>query len=75
MTCAVYILTNDRRTVLYVGVTSELEQRVAKHKLGWSPGEEGHADRGREPPVARPGGRVDDVMGLAARRDPSLRSG
>jgi putative endonuclease len=37
MTCAVYILTNDRRTVLYAGVTSELEQRIAKHKLGWSP--------------------------------------
>ena len=37
MTCAVYLLTNDRRTVLYTGVTSNLEQRLAKHKLGWSP--------------------------------------
>jgi putative endonuclease len=37
VTCAVYILTNDRRTVLYAGVTSNLEQRIAKHKLGWSP--------------------------------------
>ncbi len=36
MTCAVYILTNDRRTVLYTGVTSNLEQRLARHKLGWS---------------------------------------
>jgi putative endonuclease len=37
MKCAVYILTNDRRTVLYTGVTSDLEQRIARHKLGWSP--------------------------------------
>jgi len=37
MHCAVYILTNDRRTVLYTGVTSRLEQRIAEHHLGWSP--------------------------------------
>jgi putative endonuclease len=37
MTCAVYILTNDRRTVLYTGVTSNLVKRNAQHKVGWSP--------------------------------------
>jgi putative endonuclease len=37
MTCAVYIMTNDRRTVLYTGVTSEPGRRAAQHKLGWSP--------------------------------------
>ena len=37
MNCAVYILTNDRHTVLYTGVTSNLKQRIAKHALGWSP--------------------------------------
>jgi putative endonuclease len=37
MNCAVYILTNDRRTVLYTGVTSDLVKRSAQHKLGWSP--------------------------------------
>ena len=31
MQCAVYILTNSRRTVLYVGVTSNLLKRVAEH--------------------------------------------
>ncbi len=28
----VYILTNQNHTVLYIGVTSELEQRVYQHK-------------------------------------------
>jgi len=28
----IYILTNVHKTVLYVGVTSELKQRVLKHK-------------------------------------------
>ena len=37
MDCAVYILTNDRRTVLYTGVTSKFVQRLAQHELGWSP--------------------------------------
>ena len=32
MTAWVYILTNRRDDVLYVGVTSDLKGRVAKHK-------------------------------------------
>lgn len=28
----VYILTNDRKTVLYTGVTSDLKQRIFQHK-------------------------------------------
>ena len=32
--CAVYLLTNRHRTVLYVGVTSNLRQRVAEHIAG-----------------------------------------
>jgi putative endonuclease len=28
----VYILTNQRNTVLYAGVTSDLEKRIYKHK-------------------------------------------
>tara|TARA_R110002096_G_scaffold87831_3_gene201458 strand:+ start:10514 stop:10804 length:291 start_codon:yes stop_codon:yes gene_type:complete len=30
----VYFLTNYRRTVLYIGVTSTINSRVWKHKLG-----------------------------------------
>jgi putative endonuclease len=32
--CAVYILTNPRRTVLYVGVTSNLTRRLEQHRCG-----------------------------------------
>lgn len=32
MDCAVYIMTNRHRTVLYVGVTSDLEKRIAEHR-------------------------------------------
>ena len=37
MTCAVYMLTNDRRTVLYTGVTSNLQKRIGQHTVGESP--------------------------------------
>ena len=37
MNCAVYILANSRRTVLYVGVTSDLEKRLAEHRAGVHP--------------------------------------
>ncbi len=30
----VYILTNVHRTVLYVGVTSDISRRVAQHRAG-----------------------------------------
>lgn len=30
----VYILTNENKTVLYVGVTSDVEQRIAQHRRG-----------------------------------------
>ena len=30
----VYLLTNSRRTVLYIGVTGDLEKRVFEHKSG-----------------------------------------
>ena len=35
--CAVYVLTNARRTVLYIGVTSDLERRLAQHRAGVHP--------------------------------------
>lgn len=30
--CAVYVLTNRKRTVLYTGVTSDLPTRLAEHR-------------------------------------------
>lgn len=35
--CAVYFLTNRHRTVLYVGVTSDLRRRVIQHIAGMYP--------------------------------------
>ncbi|MBP6698974.1 MAG: GIY-YIG nuclease family protein [Flavobacteriales bacterium] len=35
---AVYILTNKRNGTLYVGVTSDLLDRVSQHRSGWDPG-------------------------------------
>jgi putative endonuclease len=32
----VYILTNDRQTVLYVGVTDNLARRIGEHRAGFS---------------------------------------
>ena len=34
----VYILTNDRRTVLYTGISSELKIRIAQHREKTRPG-------------------------------------
>ena len=31
----VYILSNSRRTVLYTGVTTDLERRILDHKVGY----------------------------------------
>lgn len=33
----IYILTNKKNTVLYTGVTSDLEQRVYEHKTKFYP--------------------------------------
>lgn len=33
----VYILTNERKTVLYTGVTSQLCKRIAQHKTKYYP--------------------------------------
>ena len=35
---AVYMLTSRKRTVLYVGVTSDLAARMAQHRAGTFPG-------------------------------------
>ena len=35
---AVYILTNSTHSVLYTGVTSDLEKRIAVHRTGRYPG-------------------------------------
>ena len=35
--CAVYILTNARRTVLYTGVTSNLPARLTEHRVKADP--------------------------------------
>ena len=34
MQSCVYILTNESKTVLYVGVTSDVEQCIAQHRRG-----------------------------------------
>jgi len=34
----VYILTNPSRTVLYTGMTNNIERRVWEHKHHWIPG-------------------------------------
>jgi len=34
----VYILTNQQYTVLYTGVTNDLERRLAEHRLGMASG-------------------------------------
>ena len=37
MDCAVYIMTNRHRTVLYIGVTSDLQKRLVEHQAGVHP--------------------------------------
>ena len=34
----VYVLTNQRNTVLYIGVTNNLKRRLTEHKSGKIPG-------------------------------------
>jgi putative endonuclease len=33
---SIYILTNDRHTVLYTGVTNNLQRRISEHRAGFS---------------------------------------
>ena len=33
MDCAVYIMTNAHRTVLYIGVTSNIQKRLVEHRV------------------------------------------
>ena len=35
---AVYIMTNKRNGTLYIGVASELLDRISQHRSGWDPG-------------------------------------
>jgi putative endonuclease len=35
---AVYLMTNERRAVLYAGVTSDLVRRASEHRSGLDPG-------------------------------------
>ena len=37
MDCAVYIMTNKHRTMLYTGVTSDIGKRILQHKAGVHP--------------------------------------
>src|SRR5262249_228322 len=36
--CYIYLLTNARHTVLYTGVTSDLQKRVYQHRMKLVPG-------------------------------------
>ncbi len=38
MNAYVYILTNNTNTVLYIGVTSNIQKRIYEHKNGLLPG-------------------------------------
>ena len=38
MNAYVYILTNNTNTVLYIGVTSNIQKRIYEHKKGLLPG-------------------------------------
>jgi len=38
MTYYVYILTNQQKTVLYIGFTGKLFERISQHRTGQVPG-------------------------------------